>query len=206
MTHYVSEYGYWAVVVVLLLESSGVPIPGETVLIAAGTYAGATHHLSVWLIWPLGVLGVIIGSTLGFVVGLTGGYRLLRRYGRYIRMNEPELKVGRYVFDRYGGAVVSVGRFVAVLRTYAPFLAGTSRMGAARFALWNLAGAIVWTGTWALLSYYVGSGLSQASTVADYAVGAVAVAAVMVAVLVVRRRAHQLIAVAEAAYPGPLTD
>lgn len=206
MSHLVSSYGYWAVVVVLALESFGVPIPGETILIAAGTYAGKTHHLSVWLIWVLGVVGVEIGSTAGFLAGVKGGYPLLRRYGRYIHMNEPEVKIGRYVFDRFGSLVVTAGRFVAVLRTYAAFLAGTNRMRASKFVVFNLIGAVVWTGTWSFLSYFIGNSLANASKPVDYTVGALAVVLVVVVIIVVRHQAKRLEAVAEAAYPGPLTD
>jgi membrane protein DedA with SNARE-associated domain len=206
MTHLVHQYGYWAVIVVLALESFGVPIPGETILIAAGTYAGETHNLSVWVIWLLGTVGVLVGSSAGFLVGVKGGYPLLRRYGRYIHMNEPEIKVGLYVFDRYGAVVVSAGRFVAVLRTYSAFLAGTNRMKTVKFAAFNLLGAVAWTGTWSLLAYYVGKSLSSASKPVDYTVGAIAVVLVVVVILVVRRQAKRLESVAEAAYPGPLPD
>ncbi|HWE56419.1 MAG TPA: DedA family protein [Acidimicrobiales bacterium] len=206
MTHLVHDYGYWAVIIVLTLESFGVPIPGETILIAAGTYAGETHNLSVWIIWALGCLGVLIGSFAGYWVGVRGGYPLLRKYGRYIHMNEPEIKVGLYVFDRYGAIVVSAGRFVAVLRTYAAFLAGTNRMKFPKFAVFNVIGAVAWTGVWSLLSYYVGKSLSSASKSVDYTVGAIAVVLVVAVIVIVRRQAKQLEAVAEAAYPGPLPD
>jgi membrane protein DedA with SNARE-associated domain len=194
------------VVVVLGLEAFGIPIPGETVLIAAGTYAGTHHKLSVWLIWLLGFVAVEVGSTAGYWVGVKGGYRLLRRYGRYIRMNEPEVKVGRYVFDRYGAPVVGFGRYVAVLRTYAAFLAGTNRMNPVKFQIFNVIGAVAWTGTWSLLSYYVGNSLKKASKPVDYAVAAAAVVLVVVAVLFIRSRAKRLEEVAERAYPGPLPD
>lgn len=206
MTHLVHAYGYWAVVIVLVLESFGVPIPGETILIAAGTYAGETHNLSVWLIWLSASIGVLIGSSAGYWVGTKGGYPLLRRYGRYIHMNEPEIKVGLYVFDRYGAIVVSAGRFVAVLRTYSAFLAGTNRMKPHKFAAFNFIGAVAWTGVWSLLAYYVGKSLGSASKPVDYTVGAVAIVLVVVVILVVRHQAKRLEAVAEAAYPGPLPD
>lgn len=206
VNHLVSTYGYWTVFIVLGLEAFGIPIPGETVLIAAGTYAGQTHHLSVWIIWLVGVVGVMIGSTGGYWVGIWGGYALLRRYGRFIHMNEKEIKVGRYIFDRYGAPVVSFGRFVAVLRTYAPFLAGTNKMNWAKFSAFNAAGVVVWTGLWSLLSYYVGGSLKKASKPVDYAVIAAAVVLLVGAIVVVRRQAKRLEAVAEAAYPGPLTD
>ena len=206
MSHLVSHYGYWAVFTVLALEAFGIPIPGEVMLIAAGTYAGTSHHLSVWIIWLVGFVGVEIGATAGYWLGVKGGYPLLRRYGKYIRMNEPEVKVGRYVFDRYGPLVVSAGRFVAVLRTYAAFLAGTNRMNPLKYQVLNIAGAVAWTGTWSLLSYHLGNSLKSASRTVDYVVGGVVVVLVVAAILVVRRQAKRLEALAEAAYPGPLTD
>ena len=206
MSHLVSHYGYWAVFTVLALEAFGIPIPGEVMLIAAGTYAGTSHHLSVWIIWLVGFVGVEIGATAGYWLGVKGGYPLLRRYGKYIRMNEPEVKVGRYVFDRYGPLVVSAGRFVAVLRTYAAFLAGTNRMNPLKYQVFNIAGAVAWTGTWSLLSYHLGNSLKSASRTVDYVVGGVVVVLVVAAILVVRRQAKRLEALAEAAYPGPLTD
>lgn len=206
MNHLVATYGYAALVVVLFLEAFGVPIPGETVLIASGTYAGQTHKLSVWLIWLLSVVAVEVGSVASYFLGIKGGYPLLRRYGHYIRMREPEIKVGRYVFDRFGAPVVALGRFVAVLRTYAAFLAGTNRMRVGRFMVFNLIGAVAWSGTWALLSYYVGSSLKSASKPVDYTVGAIAVVLVIAVILLVRRQAKRLEEVAERAYPGPLPD
>ena len=206
MNHLVHTYGYWAVLIVLGLEAFGIPIPGETILVAAGTYAGETHHLSVWAIWAIAVLAVLIGSTGGYWVGVKGGYALLRKYGRYVHMQEKEIKVGRYIFDRYGAPVVSAGRFVALLRTYAPFLAGTNRMGWRKFFVFNAIGAVAWSGVWSLLSYYVGGGLKSASKSVDYAVAAAAVVLLVGAIVIVRRQAKRLEAVAEAAYPGPLTD
>lgn len=206
VNHLVATYGYTAVVLVTGLEAFGIPIPGETILVAAGTYAGQTHRLSPWLIWLFALVAVEIGSSAGYWVGARGGYRLLRRYGRYIRMNEAEIKVGRYVFDRYGPPVVCVGRFVALLRTYAPFLAGTNRMRWPRFAVWNLVGAVAWSGLWSLLAYYIGSSLKHASKPVDYTVAAVAVVLVVAVIVTVRRQARRLSAIAEEAYPGALAD
>ena len=127
--HLVVSYGYLAVFTLVGLESLGVPVPGETVLIVAGTYAGPHPQLSPW-----GDLRGAVGrepssaTTIGYWVGDKGGYRLLRRYGHYVRFDEPKMKVARYIFDRHGGKVVFFGRFVSMLRTYAAFLAGTNRM------------------------------------------------------------------------------
>jgi membrane protein DedA with SNARE-associated domain len=204
--HLVSTYGYWAVVLFVMLESLGVPLPGETILIAAAIYAGNTHHLSVWGIWALASIAAVVGDNIGFWIGDKGGYRLLRKYGRYIHVREPELKVGRYIFDRYGGPVVFFGRFVSILRTYAAFLAGTNRMHWRKFFVYNLAGGVVWAGIWTFLAYYLGNGLKHASGTVNLLVGIAAVIAIVVAIVVVRRYSKRLEAVAEAAYPGPLPD
>lgn len=202
----VSSYGYLGVAGVVGAEALGIPFPGETVLIAAGTYAGDTHKLSPWLIWLVAVVAIEVGASLGYVVGAKGGYRLLVRYGRYIKMREPEIKVGRYVFDRYGAAVVMLGRFVGILRTYAPFLAGTSRMRWARFSLFNLVGALAWSGLWTFLAYHLGAKLSHTSSAVSLYLGIAAVLAFVAVLVVVKKQAKRLEAVAEAAFPGPLED
>jgi len=204
--HLISTYGYWAVFILVAVESLGIPIPGETIVIAAGTYAGHTHRMSVWAIFAVAAAAAIIGGNIGFWIGEKGGYRLLRRYGHYVRVDEAEIKIGRYIFDRFGGLVVFFGRFVAVLRTYAAFLAGTNRMRWRSFMVFNTAGAILWAGVWAFGSYAIGNTLRNDTGPVDIAFGAAAVVAIVIAILVVRRQAARLTLVAEAAYPGPLTD
>src|SRR5258708_1347559 len=122
--HLLQTYGYWAVFVAVGAESLGVPIPGETTLISAALLAGSRHQLNVVWIVVVASAAAIVGDNLGYLLGRLGGYRLLLRYGRYVRLDEAKIKVGRYLFDRHGGKVVFFGRFVSVLRTYAAFLAG----------------------------------------------------------------------------------
>jgi membrane protein DedA with SNARE-associated domain len=202
----ISHYGYWAVFVLVALESLGIPLPGETILIAAGTYAGHTHKLNVWIIWAVAAAGAIIGDNIGYWIGDKGGYPLLRRYGRYIRVKETEIKIGRYVFDRYGASVVFFGRFVSILRTYAAFLAGTNKMRWRKFLVYNMAGGIIWAGIYSFGSYYLGSALKHASGTINWILAGVAVVAVFVTILLVRRASKRLEVLAEAAYPGPLPD
>src|SRR5436309_5194232 len=87
------NYGYAAVVIFVMVESLGVPFPGETMLITAALYAGVTHRLVVWVIWACAAAGAIVGDNIGFGIGHWGGYRLLRRYGPKIRLNEAKLRV-----------------------------------------------------------------------------------------------------------------
>jgi membrane protein DedA with SNARE-associated domain len=204
--HLVATYGYWAVLVAVTVECLGVPLPGEATLVAAGAYAGTTHKLDPWLIFVFASAGTIIGGTTGYWIGVKGGYPLLRRYGRYIKVNEAEMKVGRYVFDRRGGLVVLVGRFVAILRIFAPFLAGTNKMRWHRFMLFNSLGGVAWSAVWAFASYFAGDSLRHTSTVVDFVLGGLAVVAIVAVIALSRHHGKRLEARAEAAYPGPLTD
>jgi membrane protein DedA with SNARE-associated domain len=192
------------VFVFVMIESLGIPFPGETMVIAAAVYAGTTHHLSPWLIWAVAAAGAIVGDNIGFGVGHWGGYRLLRRYGRKVRLSEANLKVGRLVFDRHGGKVVFFGRFVSILRTYAAFLAGTNRMHWLRFLAFNAAGGITWSGIYVLGFYYLGSALKRLRGPVDYGIGAAAAMVVIAFIVWTRHNARRLETEAEKTYPGPL--
>jgi membrane protein DedA with SNARE-associated domain len=206
MNHLIATYGYWILVLFVGVESLGIPLPGETAVIAAGAYAGSTHRLSPWLIFLCTAGAAIVGDNIGFEVGKVGGYRLLRRYGHYIRMDEKRIKVGRYVFDRHGGKVVFFGRFVSVLRTYAAFLAGTNHLRRWRFFVWNAAGGILWAAIYTTVSYEAGGFLKRSSTTINLILGAVAVVVIVATLLVIRRQTDALIDKAEIAFPGPLDD
>jgi membrane protein DedA with SNARE-associated domain len=201
-----SNYGYLAVGVFVMVESLGVPFPGETMVITAALYAGLTHKLSVWGIWPSAAAGAIIGDNIGFAIGYWGGYRLLLRYGPKVRLDEAKLKVGRLVFEDHGGKVVFFGRFVSILRTYAAFLAGTNRMGYLRFLLFNAAGGIVWSGIYAVGFYYAGNSLKGVRGPVDIGLGVAAAVFVVVFVIWLRHNEHRLERRAEERYPGPLAD
>ena len=204
ISHLIDAYGYVAVFLLVGAESLGIPVPGETALIAAGTYAGHTHRLSPWGIVAMAILGAIIGDSIGFWVGYRGGYRLVRRLGHRVRIDERKLKLGRYIFDAYGPRVVFFGRFVSILRTYAAFLAGANRMQWRRFLAANIAGAIVWAGIFTLASYVAGNTLTHLSGTLDLVIGGVAVLSLAAAGLVVRRQVHTIALRAEAAYAGPI--
>jgi membrane protein DedA with SNARE-associated domain len=200
----IAANGYWVLFLLVGAESLGVPLPGETALIVAGTFAGTTHHLNPWLIFVVAAAAAIIGDNIGYWIGDKGGYALARRYGRKVRLDERKLKIARYLFDRHGGKVVFFGRFVSVLRTYAAFLAGTSKMRWRLFLPANAAGGIVWAGVYTLASYLAGAALQRASGTITWALAGAAIIAIGGAVLLVRRQAGRLAVRAEAVYPGPL--
>src|SRR5919202_3857968 len=109
LTHLLSVYGYWAVLVAVGLESTGIPFPGETTLLVAAVYSGTTHRLNIVGVIAAAAAGAILGDNLGFWVGREGGFRLLRRYGTYIRLDERKLKLGQYLFHQPGAKAVFFG-------------------------------------------------------------------------------------------------
>src|SRR2546422_5140480 len=205
LLHLLTSYGYWAVLVFVGIESIGIPFPGETMLLIAAIYAGTTHHLFIPLVIVAAACGAILGDNIGFWIGREGGYRLVRRYGRYIRLDERKLKLGQYLFRKHGGKVVFFGRFIAVLRAFAAFLAGTNRMPWPRFLFFNAAGGIVWATLYGLGGYLLGDNVHRLT-------GPVGAVALVLAVLVIiaflvflRRNEHRLEEEAEQALPGPLS-
>jgi membrane protein DedA with SNARE-associated domain len=196
-----TNFGYLAVFALVGSESLGIPLPGETMLITAAIYAGATHKLSIALVIGSAIAGAILGDNLGYLAGYKGGLPLLRAYGRYVRLDERRLKLARYLFYRYGGRVVFFGRFISILRTYAAFFAGASQMPWHRFFLFNAAGGIIWSLAYGLAAYYGQSAFKSLSTPLDVALVVAAVVAVAVGIRSFRGHAGRLAAQAEAAFP-----
>src|SRR5215831_21156681 len=110
----IAQYGYAAVGIVVGLESMGVPLPGETMLVLAAVYAGTHSDLHIFGVIGAAALGAILGDNVGYWLGREFGYPLLLRYGRHVGLTEVRIKLGQYLFLRHGGKVVFFGRFVAV--------------------------------------------------------------------------------------------
>ena len=204
ISHLIATYGYWAVLALVAAESVGIPMPGETALIIAAAYAGHTHHLSPWVIFAVALAGAITGDNIGYWIGHKGGYRLARKYGPKVRLDERKLKIARLLFDTHGPKVVFFGRFIFVPRIYAAFLAGTSRMRRHRFLLANATGAITWAGAYTLAAYLAGDTLRHLSGTIDLALGGASGLTIAALLLTLRQQAGRLALRAEAAYPGPL--
>jgi len=201
LDHLLESWGYPAVFLFVSAESVGVPVPGETMLILASLYAGSTHELSIYWIFVIASCAAIIGDNIGYGIGRLGGYRLLSRQGHLVHVDERRLKIGRYLFDRHGGKVVFFGRFVAILRTYSAFLAGTTRMHWLRFLAFNAAGGITWAAVFCFAYYVFGKTLERLQTPADIALIVIAVTGLVLAFRYVRRKEQELATLAEAAYP-----
>jgi membrane protein DedA with SNARE-associated domain len=198
------RFGYGAVFSFVAIESLGIPFPGETMLVAAALYAGATGKLSIAVIIAVAAAGAIIGDNIGYGIGHWGGTRLLQRHGHRVRLTEGRVKLVRYLFARHGGKVVFLGRFVSVLRTYAALLAGTARMSWPRFLVFNAAGGVVWASAYGLGAYAAGTTINRLSGPVDAALAVIAAVVIVVLVVVVRRKEDDLVARAEAVFPGPL--
>jgi membrane protein DedA with SNARE-associated domain len=201
-----TNFGYLAVFAIISIESLGIPAPGETMLVTASVYAGATGNLLIEGVILAAIAGAIFGDNIGYAIGRKGGYRLLIRHGPKLRINHSHLKVARYVFERHGGKVVFFGRFIAILRTYAAFLAGVGQMEWKRFLAWNAAGGIVWATIFGLLGFFGQKAFERLSTPINVTLGIVGLGAIVVFTIVLRRRTERLADVAERTYPGPLGE
>ena len=199
-----STYGYLAVFVFVGVESIGVPVPGETTLVTAAIYAGTTGRLSIFWVIVASSAGAIVGDNIGYVIGRTGGYRLVKRYGRYIRLEENRLRLGQYLFDKHGAKVVFFGRFVSVLRIFAAFLAGVNRMHWRKFLIFNAAGGIVWSTLYGIAAFLLGKQLLQLSGRVDLVLAIVGVAAIIAVIVFLRRNEARLQREADRAMPEPI--
>jgi membrane protein DedA with SNARE-associated domain len=126
LDHLITTYGYPAIAVVIGIESMGIPLPGETMLILAAMYAVRNSDLNIWLIVAAAATGAIIGDNGGYWIGNRMGYPLLRRFGSRFGLSDRRIKLGQYLFAKFGPWVVFLGRFVALLRILAAFLAGVN--------------------------------------------------------------------------------
>jgi membrane protein DedA with SNARE-associated domain len=159
----VQVHGPWIIFVVVALESAGVPLPGETILVSAALVAATTNQIDIAIVVGTAAAGAIVGDGIGYTVGRRFGMQLLRKYGRYIRLDENRLLIGRYLFFRYGNAVVFFGRFIAVLRMFAALLAGANGMPAGRFFFFNVTGGICWACLFGFGTYVVGTEIYKVS-------------------------------------------
>lgn len=187
------HYGYGAIFAGVLLESSGLPLPGESLLIAASLYAATTHHLAILLLVPAAAMGAILGDQIGYAIGRHVGVRVLERWGRRVGLSAERLELGRYLFRRYGGRVVFLGRFVAVLRTFAALLAGANRMPWPRFLLWNALGGLCWTSLYGFGAYALGDAARRVSGPVGLALGVLGAMALAAAFIFVRRNERRLL-------------
>jgi membrane protein DedA with SNARE-associated domain len=159
LLHLIGRYGYLVVFFGVMLESAGVPLPGEAVLIAAG---GLVHRgvLKFGDALFFGILGAVIGDQIGYWAGRFGGRPFALRWGRYALITPERLGYAEAFFARHGGRAVFLARFVTGLRVFGALVAGTSRMAWGRFAFYNVLGGIVWATAAVSLGYVLWASIS----------------------------------------------
>ena len=197
--HVTASYGYAAIFVIVMLESAGIPLPGETILVSAAAFAGSRHSLHLGYIIAAAAGGAIVGDNIGFWVGREFGTTLLEKWGYLIGLDERKRKLGQYLFARHGGKIVFFGRFVALLRAFAALLAGANRLPPLRFFFFNAAGGIVWATAFGTGAYVLGQGIRRIAGPFGWA--ALIVAAVCAVILwrYYKKNEERFLAEAEAA-------
>lgn len=203
-TWIIVNWGILAVAIVVGLESMGLPLPGETLLVASAIYAAHNPDLNIVYLVGAAAAGAIIGDNAGYWIGSRFGYPLLKRHGAKIHLPESRVRLGQYLFDRYGFWVVFLGRFVALLRILAAFLAGVNRMNWATFFTANALGGVLWASVFGFGGYYLGNAILDAGHTFGPVIFAAAVVAFFTGGYLVRRYEAKLQAEADRAMPGPL--
>lgn len=157
---YLTHYGYPVIFLVIFIESFGIPAPGQTLLIAAAVLA-AQGKLSIALVLLIAFLAAVIGDSLGYWIGYLGGHALIRRYGKYVGVGEPQMQRMQTTFTRYGGWFVTFARFFEVLRQVNGLVTGIAGMRFRRFLFFNSCGAVLWVCVWGLGTYFLGRHLRR---------------------------------------------
>ena len=185
------DWGYFAVAGFIFFEDFGVPLPGETMLIAAALYAGA-GHLNVFLVGIIAFVAAVAGDNVGYMIGRFGGRGLVERYGKWVLLTGDRLDRAEAFFEHHGGKVVSVARFVEGLRQLNGIIAGTMEMHWARFLTFNAIGAAVWVAVWTSVGYVAGDHVETVTHYFTYfAIGLAVVVAAAIGWHLHRRRARR---------------
>ncbi len=178
------QYGYWAIFLGILLESLGIPLPGETVTLVGGFLAGS-DELSYWLVLGVAVAGAVIGGTCGYWIGRFSGWNFLLQVGKLFRISEARLLGIKEQFSENAAKAVFFGRFFALLRIFAAPLAGIAEIPFGKFFLYNLAGASVWASVMVTLAFFAGTIVSLEQLVSWVSQFAIAALLILVALIVV---------------------
>jgi membrane protein DedA with SNARE-associated domain len=204
VAHLIHVYGLLTVAVIVGAECAGVPLPGETALLAAAVYAGTKHDLNIVEVILTAAGAATIGRMIGYVLGREYGYWLLLRYGGYVGMTEKRIKLGQYLFLRHGGKIVFLAQFVPVLRTFAGIFAGANVMPWRTFLFTNMAGAVAWAVIYGYAAYALGREFERLEGPIVIVLVVLTVIGFIAGGMFIHRHEAQLAAEAERAMPGPL--
>ena len=200
--HLIHEYGLVAVAAIIGLECLGLPVPGETALLAAAIYAGTKHDLNINAVIVTAAAAAMVGRMIGYLIGHKFGTWLLLRYGHYVGLTTGRIKLGQYLFLRYGGKIIFLAQFVPVLRTLGGPFAGANLMPWRKFMFANAVSSAVWAATYGYTAYWLGDAFERLQGRTIIPLVFIAVIVLIVGGLFVRQREAQLIIEAERAIPG----
>jgi membrane protein DedA with SNARE-associated domain len=193
------HYGLWAIALLVLVEDFGIPVPGETVLIAGAIYAGS-GRLNVVAVGLVGFIAAVVGDNIGYAIGRFGGRALVERWGKYVFITPERLDKAEAFFEKHGGKIITIARFIEGLRQANGLIAGITHMHWLKFVAFNALGAALWVGTWVSVGYFAGQHIATIySDITNYSLYAAIVAVVLIAAWVflrLRRRSRERAALA----------
>jgi len=163
-THFASSYGVWIVASFIALESVGLPLPAEAALMAAAFYAAKANGLNIHCLIAAGIAAAIIGEVVGFWIGRRFGHALLLQHGPRFGLTEQRIRIGQWLFVRYGSAFVFIARFLPFLRNIAALLAGTNCMPKNSFYVASATAAATWVVGYGLASYSLGEAFMNSAS------------------------------------------
>lgn len=157
-TDLMSQMGYVGMSIGLILDSFGIPIPSEVLLMVGGALA-AVGRFDPWIVFILGVLAQVIGASIGYVIGRYGGQPLLEKYGKYVLISKKDLRRTHEAFEKYGNWMTMAGRCMPVIRGLVAYPAGIAEMNVTKFLIFTTLGSAVWTAIFVYLGYVLGDNL-----------------------------------------------
>lgn len=161
ISHLIDNYGYAIVVMLVMAEGVGLPLPGETALITAAAFSAQSHRLSIFGVIIASFVGATAGGIGGYWIGRSGGLPFLTRHGRMIGISKKHIAKARKFFTKHGPKAVFLARFIAIVRMFAGLLAGVTNMRFRVFFLWNALGALTWSILFGVLGYMFGNNLPR---------------------------------------------
>jgi membrane protein DedA with SNARE-associated domain len=176
-----AHYGLWAILLLVLIEDFGIPVPGETVLIAGAIFAGS-GRLNVVAVGVIGFVAAVLGDNIGYAIGRFGGRALAERWGKYVFLTPERLDKAQAFFDRQGAKIITIARFIEGLRQANGIIAGIAEMHWLRFVAFNALGAALWVGTWVSVGYLAGQHITTIyNAITMYSLWAAIAAVVLIA-------------------------
>jgi len=197
------HYGLWAILLLVLVEDFGIPVPGETVLIAGAIFAGS-GRLNIVAVGVVGFVAAVAGDNIGYAIGRFGGRRLVDRWGKYVFLTPERLDKAEAFFDRQGAKIITIARFIEGLRQANGIIAGITEMHWLRFLIYNAVGAALWVGTWVSVGYFAGQHITTIyDAITTYSLYAAIGAVVLIAGWIGRRMYRRRKSAAASATASP---